>query len=407
MSAKLKRILLIIGLIVVTALLAFALYYFFKKAGPLAYVPTEPGEPGTPGALPPAGERATTTVPGVTGETALPVAGYIPGVEPSYYRPEPVKQLTSEPANYSSLGKAGDMRYYNSFDGKFYKVLPDGSTKDLSGETFYNVENVTWAKNADKAVLEYPDNSKIIYNFDTQKQYTLPKHWEEFSFSDDSSQIAAKAIGLSEENRWLVTVNDDGTGTKIIEEMGSNQDKVTIDWSPSRQTVAFSMTGEALGMYRKEVLLVGLNGENFKSLVVEGMGFESEWSPTGKKLLYSVYSNRSDLKPELWIVNSYGQEIGSHRQNLEINTWPEKCAFAGDTTVYCAVPSYLPQGAGIQPKIADGIPDNLYKIDLTTGLKTPIDTGGDYSIDSVSFDETNNRLLFVDTYQTGIYEVQL
>jgi Tol biopolymer transport system component len=407
MSTKLKRILLIAGLIIITALLAFALYYLFKKAGPLAYIPTEPVEPGIPGVLPPAGERVATTVPGIPGEIALPVAGYIPGVEPSYYRPEPVQLLTSEPANYVSLNNVGNMRYYNSYDGKFYRILPDGSIKEMSASTFYNVKNVTWAKNADKAVLEYPDNSKIIYNFDTQKQVTLPKHWEEFSFSPDSNQIAAKAIGLSPENRWLVTINDDGTGTKLVEAMGDNQDKVIIDWSPSRQTVAFSMTGEPLGFYRKEVLLVGLNGENFKSLVVEGMGFTSEWSPTGKKLLYSVYSDRSDLKPELWITNSYGQEIGSNRQSLEINTWPEKCAFANDNIVYCAVPSYLPQGAGISPQVASGIPDNLYKIDLTTGLKIPINTGGEYSIKNISFDETNNRLLFTEQYQSGVYEVQL
>lgn len=408
MSDRLKRILLIIGLLVVTALLAFALYYLFKKAGPLAVVPITPiASPTPPGVLPPAGERVATTAPGVPGAPALPQAGYIPGAEPSYYRPEAVKRLTEVPTSYSSVNTTGALRYYNQGDGKFYRVMPDGSTKTMSESVFYNVSKVTWANAADKAVLEYPDKSKIVYNFETQKQVTLPKHWEEFSFSPDSTEIAAKSIGLSPENRWLVTVNDDGTGTKLIEPMGENQDKVIIGWSPSRQTVAFSMTGQPLGLYRKEILLVGLNHENFKSLVVEGMGFTPKWSPTGNQLIYSVYSQRSDLKPEIWATNAYGNEIGSNRRNLEINTWPDKCTFAGDTTLYCAVPRTLPQGAGLKPAIAAGATDDLYKIDLKTGLKTTIATGGDYSIQNIAYDQTNNRLLFNDAAQSGVFEINL
>lgn len=409
MSDKLKKILLIIGLIAVTALLAFALYYLFKKTGPLAEIPPSQISTTTPpGVLPGTGERITTTTPTQPGVPSLPQAGEIPGVESSYYRPETTKQLTTLPTTYTSVNNSsGQMRFYNQNDGKFYQIMSDGSIKTLSDRTFYNVSNVTWANTADKAILEYPDQSKIIYNFETQKQASLPKHWEEFSFSPDSKEIAAKSIGLSPENRWLVTVNDDGTGTKLIEPMGENQDKVIIDWSPSRQTVAFSMTGNSLGLYRKEVLLVGLNGENFKSLIVEGMGFESKWSPTGNQLLYSVYSQRSDLKPEIWVTNSYGNEIGSNRRNLEINTWPEKCTFAGDTTLYCAVPRTLPQGAGIKPEIATGIYDNLYRIDLATGHKTTINTGGDYSLTNLAYDQTNNRLLFNNTGQSGIFEINL
>ncbi|MDD2758347.1 MAG: hypothetical protein PHD72_03175 [Patescibacteria group bacterium] len=409
MSDTIKRILLIIGLLAITALLAFALYYLFKKAGPLAEViPTGPtATPTTPGGLPSAGGRVTTTTPGAPGAGVLPTAGYVPGEQPSYYRPEAVTKISEAAPSYSSLDKAGDVRYYNPNDGKFYRVQPDGTTKTLSEQLFYNVQKVTWAPNNDKAVLEYPDGSKTVYNFETQKQATLPKHWEEFSFAPDGTQIAAKAMGLSSENRWLVTVNDDGTGTKLIEPMGDNADKVIIDWSPSRQAVGFSMTGNAEGLYRKEILFVGLNGENFKSTIVEGLGFQPQWSPTGKKLLYSVYSSRTDLKPELWVVDSYGQQIGSNRKSFELNTWADKCAFAGDTTIYCAVPRTLPQGAGLKPEIAAGTPDDVYKIDLASGLKTVIPTNGNYSVSNISYDETNKRVIFTDASQSGIFEIKI
>ncbi|MFA5128124.1 MAG: hypothetical protein WC457_03950 [Patescibacteria group bacterium] len=410
MSDRTKRILLIVALLTVTALLAFALYYFFKQAGPLAEV--TPGEQGatTTGVgagLPSAGGRATTTGEGGGATTTLPIAGNIPSASQSYYRTQAVTKIANVQTTYNSADKSGGMRYYNANDGKFYRVNADGTITAMSDTVFNNVSNVTWADGADKAVLEYPDGSNIVYNFETQKQVTLPKHWEDFSFSPDSTQIAAKSVGLSEENRWLVTTNDDGSGTQLLEALGENQDKVVVDWSPSRQAVAFAFTGDPLGTYRKEVLLVGLNGENFKSLTVEGMGFTSQWSPTGKKLLYSVYSPRTDLKPELWITNSYGNDIGSGRTSLEIETWPSKCTFAGDSTVYCGVPQTLSQGAGISPAIAAGTTDDLYKIDLTTGLKTKIATDGTYSISTISYDETNKRLLFTDANQSGVFEVSL
>lgn len=405
---KLKKILLISGLIAGTLALAFLLYYAFKKTSPLAGLPSEPSAdiPPADGQFIPAGQRTATVTPGIQVPGALPVAGTLPGAQPSYYQPEATKKIVEGTATYASVGASG-VRYYNPVDGKFYITMPDGTVKALSDQTFYNVQKITWADKQSKAVIEYPDNSKIIFNFDSQKQVTLPKHWEEFSFSADATQLAAKSIGLSPENRWLVTTNDDGTGTKLIEPMGDNADKVIVDWSPSQQAAGFTMTGEGLGMYRKEVLMIGLSGENFKSFVAEGLDFRPQWSPTGKKLLYSVYSNRSDFKPEIWVVNSYGQQIGSGRKNLELNTWADKCAFADDNTLFCAVPKSLPSGAGINPAVAAGAVDNVYKIDLKTGLKTGINTGGSYNISNLSYNELNQSLIFTDANQSGIFEIKL
>jgi hypothetical protein len=270
---------MIIGLIIVAALIGYGLYYMFTKTAPGRII-TGRVTTTTGGKLPVAGERqpSATTTQGVLGPSGqvLPTAGYIPQTTPSYYKPTPVTKLTSDYAIFPSLNGNGTLRYHNASDGKFYEVLPDGTIKEMTDQVFYNVQKITWAKTKDEAVLEYPDGAKIIYNFETKKQVTIPNHWEEFSFSPDSNELAAKSVGLSPENRWLITFNDDGTGTKLIEPMGENADKVQVDWSPSRQVVAFSQTGEALGVDRKEILFVGLNGENFKSTVVEGNDFRPQ-----------------------------------------------------------------------------------------------------------------------------------
>ncbi len=411
MNPTLKRILLIVLLFSVAALLAFGLYYLFTKSAPGAAPEAIKTPGGAGGQLPNAGERQ----PGAEGEIGQEQTGVLPaGNEltapsaPSFYKPEAVTKISSDNAAFPSLAQNGNLRYHNLADGKFYTVGADGTVKPMGGDVFYNVQNVTWAKTANKAILEYPDGAKIVYNFDTKKQVTLPKHWQDFSFSPESSEIVAKSIGLSPDNRWLVVTKDDGTETRLIEPLGDKADRVTVDWSPSRQALALSRTGQAQGGERQEVLFIGMNGENFKSTVVEGLDFKPQWSPTGKKLLYSVDSARSDFKPELWIVNSYGDDIGSARQSLKINTWADKCSFADDTTLFCAVPRDLPQGAGMSRDIANSTPDDIVKIDLRSGLRTTVPMGNDnHTVDSISFDAKHNKVFFTDHNQSGVFEVNL
>ena len=404
-----KRISLIIILLAVSGLIAYGLYFIFTSTGKIGQ-PTPPtGEVLPPGQLPPSGTAPATTT-GVTrgpGGELLPVSGIIEPTAPGFYKPALVTQVMSETATYPSLNSGGDFRYYNANDGKFYRVMPNGQISNLSNQVFFNAQKVTWAKNTNQAVIEYPDNSKIIYNFDTNKQVTLPKHWQDFSFSTDGSQIAAKSIGLDPSNRWLVTVGNDGAGAKLIEPLGENADKVTVNWSPNQQVVAFSQTGAPQGGERREILFVGLNGENFKSTVVEGSGFQPQWSTTGNKLLYSVYSSRSDFKPELWIVDSYGDSIGDNRKLLSLNTWADKCTFSNDDTMFCAVPKDLPTGAGMSRDIAAYNYDDLYKIDLKTGLKTPIPLNDNYNVTNISYDAGSNKVMFTDLNKAGVFESQL
>ena len=159
---------------------------------------------------------------------------------------------------------------------------------------------------------------------------------------------------------------------------------------------------------KQEVFFVGLNGENFKSAIVEGRGLETQWSPTGNTLLYSVYHSRDEYKPRLWIVNASGDSIGSGRQNLDINTWAEKCTFASNTEVYCAVPETLEAGAGLVPEVANQTKDDLYKIDLTTGAKTLIAVpNGAYNISEIIVPPSQDSLYFTDKSSEMIYQIKL
>ncbi len=398
-----KQILILILFILVSVGIGFAIYYFFFRAAitpppvnappvnaPVTGLPVAPtGAPPTPAVV------APTTLPTVVSPIAQ---GGVTQVQP----------VVTDVTVGATMSSSGSLNYYDSSQGKFYKINPDGSTTLLSGKQFYNVSNATFNPRGDKAILEYPDGSKIYYDFTNGRQVTLPKHWSEFNFDSAGDKIVAKSIGLDVSNRFLVVSNPDGSGARPVQELGDNADKVTVSWSPTSQVVAFSQTGEPYGTDGREIYFIGQNQENFKSMIVEGLDFRPEWSPSGQQLLYSAASSGSDYKPQLWIVDAQGNDIGKNRRSLNINTWADKCTFDSENVVYCAVPRSLDTGAGLQPTLADQTPDDIFKIDLNTGLQTKIATPeGDHTVGKIMLTPDRKNLYFTDKSGGLINKIQL
>lgn len=402
-----KRLAFTILFIMACIGIGYLLYrvFFYKEKEP---APPAAEKPLTGGALPEAKKGGAIT-PSQEKAGELPSAGAVkPSGPPSVSAPRfPFKQAVDTPVLGATGDSSASAKFYNQIDGKFYRLMPDGTVKEMSDQVFYGVQKISWSAAKNEAILEYPDGANIYYDFDSKKQATLPKHWEEFSFSPLGDKVVAKSVGLSPENRWLIASDPDGKNISLIEPMGENADKVTVDWSPNREIVAMSLTGRPLGDDRQELLFVGLNKENFKSTIIEGRELGTKWSPSGAKLLYNVHSARSDFKPELWAVSAAGDNIGSGRMLLNLNTWADKCAFADDRFVYCGVPDSLQTGAGFAPSLADYTPDKIYKIDLESGIRTELALPEDHTIASMFLSNDKKTLFFTDKNQTGLFSLSL
>jgi len=367
MSERLKRILLIVGFVASVFAIAAGLYYaFFRQS-----IPEEPTvQPGEeePGALPSAGGPGERPPAAPSGTGGLPPASEVADGG----RTVTTALTQSEVTGVTLSGDGSSVNFYNPNDGKFYTVDAEGNIVLLSDEQFPEVENVEWNGDADKAVLEFPDGSNVVYDFDAERQVTLPSHWEDFEFSATSAEIEAKSDAVDPNNRWLVTVNADGSGAEAFQALGENGDKVTVSWSPNNQVVAFSDTASSLsgGLDRKLILPIGLNGENYRGLTVEGLGFLPNWAPDGKHLLYSVAGDYSSNKPLLWVVDATPATMGENRHSLSLNTWADKCTFTDSSTAYCAVPRNLPNNSGLQRALYENYPDSVYKVDIVQNKVT-------------------------------------
>lgn len=400
MNTRVKRIFFVLIFFLVSTGIGYLLYRFFFREEPASTQTVAVDQ--FPGTLP-NGNTATSTSVGIApdGSGQLPSGTDIP-TEPPTLPPRPpdpartsvlVKTVTR---NISSASQGG-VRIYNPVDGLFYRVSPDGRLIKLSDQTFYDVQSITWGKKTDKAILTFPDESKVLYDFQAHKQYTLPSHWQDFDFSPQDDKLITKSIGINEENRFLVIANPDGTDAKPIEELGNNQDRVYPSWSPNDQIVAYAFTGDPTGYDSQSIILVGKHQENFKGLIVEGRGFLPNWSPSGNTVLYSVYSSATDYRPLLWLSGASGDNINADRRSVNLLTWADKCTWKDDFVLYCAVPTDLPEGAGLQRELASTIPDKIYKIDTRTGQTIDLgETDSHSTINQITVDANGRFLYFTD-----------
>ncbi|MBI4779513.1 hypothetical protein HY797_03635 [Candidatus Falkowbacteria bacterium] len=406
-----KKIFIAIGFILIVFILGYLLYALFFKPSPAPVIIEQPAATSTQGGLPIAKPGTGQTAGGQpVGQIGLPEGTEQPlskGSSVALGGLTETLELSQAPSLAATLSANGDdLQYYNKQDGKFYRLTKDGQASLLSDTVFHEVQKITWSPDKNKAILEYPDQAKIIYDFKNKEQISLPKHWEDLNFSPDGSKIVLKSLANDQDNRWLAIINSDGTSAQKVAALGDKNETVYPSWSPNNQTVAMYTEGQNFD--QQNVYFVGLNNENFKALTIDGRGFEPKWAPKGDYLLYSVYSSSSDLKPELWVASAQGENIGANRNKLDVQTWANKCVFSAAAEICCAVPESLEEGAGLFPDLAKSTKDNLYKIDTQTGLKKLIAIpDNDFTMSDLIVSDNGYYLYFTDVNTGKINKIKL
>ncbi|MCX6784527.1 MAG: hypothetical protein NTV81_01140 [Candidatus Komeilibacteria bacterium] len=412
-----RRILLIIGLIVVVVGVTALIYFFFFKSETPALTPVGPGVSITPGGLPQiggaTGEPTSQTEAGrLQGVVRQPAAGTKPAAIANGALTD-IQAVTNNSVVEPQLNSAGQLVYYDKGSNYFYRLTAKGAER-LSDQAFYGATKITWSSSGDKAVIYYPDDSKIIYDFNKQQQYSVPKVFSEIQFAKDGDHLAAKQITKDPNQNWLVVFSPDGKIMKGVERLGEYGSRVTVNWSADNQVVAFLQEGR--GASGAEIFPVGQNKENFASFMVPGFGFESLWAPSGNTFLFSSSLAENGFRPNLYIGRGLADNPGSSQTDLGLQTTPDKCTFnaVGDVA-YCAVPENLPAVSGPFPQLAKGLQHDFYRIDLNSGqirlLGQPFFTieGTPQSVDvgRVLISPDESELYFTNQSTGRIYKMRL
>ena len=182
-------------------------------------------------------------------------------------------------------------------------------------------------------------------------------------------------------------------------------------WSPTGRYFGFADTGVTQSSGLRSIYLLSQEkvGGSYDTILVEGGGFEPLWSPSGNLLLYSVFTQQNNWNPNLYIIETESGNVGSRKINLNLSTWTNKCVFSNDGSVlYCGVPSELKEGYGLVPEIADEIPDEIVKINISTGVKDVLAVPDEsITIDKIFLSDDQNELILHDKNTNGLKKIKL
>lgn len=302
--------------------------------------------------------------------------------------------------------------YYDDINQSFYKVSDNGVINKLSDRKFYAVKNATFSSTKNQAIIEYPDNKKVLYDFDKDEFIArFPEEAIDFGFSNDGDKLSYKWIDYYENNNYLVTSNPDASNFKFIRPIVDQAKNIDNVWSPDGEIMATFR--KQYDLERQEVYFINENNKDFRSLLVDGVNFKGVWNTKGDKILYSVAEVRKNFLPMLWIANGQSDGLGYGKMSLGISTWVDKCSFSKkeDSIVYCAVPDELPRGSGLNPDIVSDVVYSIYKINMQTGnseiVSQPIVDGDRVSIDKIYITQNDSSIFYTDSANGYLYQLGL
>jgi len=409
-----KKILLIIGFVLVCLGLIFLMYLMFFKPAPTTEAPGQTNVPSGAN-LPNTGEN--------TGLEQLGSGtGQLPNVATVEINGQTVDNVANGSAtkatalnNDQTLGMqlsadGQNVVYYDRDDERFYKISADGEKILLSTEKFLQLKDVAWSNDTSAAIVTYPDDLKIYYNFATNKKVTLPKSLVEPIFNDAGNNISFKYETSNTDNNYIAVSRPDGTGAKLVEPLGDEGKRVQTTFAPDGSVVAFY--AKPTGLDSSEIYFIGQQGENFRSLKIAGTNFKAIWSPSGQKIVYQSVAAATGYRPNLFVAGVSAGNPGSSL-DLDLQTWVDKCVFAGENDLYCAVPESLPDAAGLYTEIIENEKDSIYRLNLATGAKEkiadPIDDSGAtiFNISRLSVSADGATLFFWDENTGKVYKIRL
>jgi len=426
MSERFKKILYVIGFLLLSILIAFLIYFLFFR-GFVTEDPIDLGDEiedptGSTGGLsgsPEGGQNIIDIdIEGEDKDSSLAPEEDIEGTEEEYESPskladggKTLTEIVSFENTYNPiLSPGGDILSYDKNTGEFSRLnIETGESILFDNISYKGAENIEWSPDSAKVLVEFPDGSNVIYDFNKNRQYVLPTNWYNFDFTKDSSGLVFLTESTDPKKRWLSTSDIDGSNYKPIENLGENERFVDVIYSPNDQYIALSRTGKPLGLWRQQVVPIGLNDENFKAIEIEGRNYHPIYTPDGTKMVYDCYNLASNYKPVLYVVDVAPGSVGLNHFSLDINTWVSKCTFNNSGSyLFCAVPRDLPEGTGLFEEFSKDTVDDIYLININTGSSIKLaEPTIKVNIDSIFLSEDQSVLYYTDSSFGSIYSINL
>lgn len=334
-------------------------------------------------------------------EEITPVTGR-PGDEIVGAPEERLTRLTDFAAVSPSLNEAGDkILVYKKSGGDLIAIDPETRTQEkISNITIVGILEAVWSPRRDRAAVFYLDEEtkKGFLHIGTSSVAVLPQNIKSAAWSPGGNSLAYL---IADGDRLALAVADSSGKNARVEFRTSILD-AGIRWITGER-IAFSSAPS--GFAEGYLFALTRSGGAFQKIIGPAFGLMTKFSPAGTKLLVSS-TDSAGRNPLTEIRDPSGKTL----LILTPSTLPEKCAWAGDNKLYCAVPNAVPASAVWPDSYLSGefnSSDKIVIFDLANGKTKEISPEGNFDISDPLVAQDEKALFFVNRVDGTLWSLRL
>jgi len=373
-----KKIIIIIRVILGIVAMGLGVYFAWKKTKTILTPPSAPSQPTSVGITEPtAAERQLAA--------------------------QKLKILSDQPIfDYWIYSTSSEQVFYVNQEGKIFKIKEDGNDEAITSEPIENLQTIKSSSDGKRVFIKSGDlvSPKFtIFNSETKIFELLPENITAAAFSPDAKKIAyleTKAIqsdliikdlvNLKQKPSWIISIS---------------QKDFDLDWISAEKIV---LVPKSSAFYQASAWVIDTKKKTVSPLGAEVNGLMIKWSSNGKIGLQ--FSSQSEGREgRLNLIN----EQGLVQAGLDFITLPDKCLIS-DPKIYCAIPTSIPAKTVLPDdylKRAVYFRDALYQIDISQNSLSGIFTETEPAIDAARLNLLDNKLLFINRYDSRLYSLEI
>lgn len=323
--------------------------------------------------------------------------------------PEPESDRSAAPGLLTKLSgqeviapvsgtRSGTVVYYEKSTGRVLEVGLDGKNENaISNSKLSDLIGTVWSPDRKSVVSLFASKSGPqyrYYNYNDKHTSALTGQVKAVAFSPDSKRIAYFIPGETDGGIFLS--NPDGSDGKRI--LPTRIPDLDLYWPAPDFLYAISKntaTGTQ-GLYRIDV------SGGFRTITEEQKGLEVLFSLEGNSFLISSFGPDEKL-------NLYYQDASSPVQiRLPLSTFSSKCAWSlNGKAITCGVPAN--SISGLERSSSAAIPDDIFDLDLATGVKRSVYSSGrdgNLSVLNPFLSPLESHLIFINGFDQKLYSLR-
>ncbi|PIR73284.1 MAG: hypothetical protein COU40_03460 [Candidatus Moranbacteria bacterium CG10_big_fil_rev_8_21_14_0_10_35_21] len=318
--------------------------------------------------------------------------------------------ITEEAVLAPTINETEDgIKYYNKNTGQVFQVDFDGDGKEtLSSKELSGILNIFWSPDKTKVLSRNNVNGAERYGYYSYEEVMgglLHENIQSLSWQNNRKIIYSFFNTVTKKDSLNMADYDGANWSKI-----SDLDSSSIFLAPIPKTGLISFWNEPDASQESKLSSVPTIGGEIKIISSGNFGADYLWNEDGTLALSSHSDSKNGLKMQL---GSFSAD-GSNYKDLDLPTFISKCIWKNTQSVYCALPSSIPENSVLPNSYYQGnfnTTDTFWEIDVLTGEKKRIvdlkEINGQYDATNLFLSPDKGFLFFVNRTDEKLYRIEL